>query len=89
MNKEDYIFSISDHIHSIVKKRMGYTKEEHLPELQKEVEDYLKGVAKTMSYNKIPTVKVTIEGSFVAVNFFDSKNNRLDELGDMIEYMSQ
>ena len=49
--------------------------------------NYLQDILLKMDYCNLPIVKVEDEGPFITINFFDHDDNRLETLGDMLQFM--
>jgi len=80
---------IGDEIKEILKQDIGtaISNPETCSKIRAKITNYLTQIQLKLSYPKRPEVRVEHEGAFVTVNFFDDKGNRLETLGDMLEFM--
>lgn len=89
MNDEELLNVVGDEIRNILQSNIGrVSSPDSCSIIQANIVSYLQEINNRMGYYNIPEVRVENEGPFVTVNFFNSEGDRLETLGDMLEYMS-
>lgn len=75
-------------VQTIVQKRIKSCKnDKSVDKLQKEITTYIDEFRDRFGYMFTPKVRCRLEGPFVTVNFLDSRENRIENYGDLVYYM--
>lgn len=85
---EDTINEINNELRKIVSAGLGMKSTKETSDwIKLQIKAYLISVSEVMGYVNLPKVTAEREGSFMAVNFLDDKDKRLETVGDLIYYM--
>ena len=87
-NSEEMVNTIGEEIRNILGQDVGSVNTPESCDIVKaKITHYLISIQSKLGYPKTPEVRVENEGYFITINFFDNKGNRLETLGDMLEFM--